>query len=90
VVLDAPRRLAFVPCSQDGTLVEIALDGASGPRVVATIKTEAGARTGALDPRSGIIYLPTARFGPAPADGSRPALIPGSVHLIVVQPDVVG
>jgi DNA-binding beta-propeller fold protein YncE len=90
VILDPSRRLAFVPCSEDGTLVEIALDGASGPRVVATIKTEPGARTGALDPRSGIIYLPTARFGPPPADGSRPALIPGSVHLIVVQPDVVG
>jgi len=86
VLLDAKRRLAFIPCGRDGTLVEIALDGATGPRVVVTIPTEIGARTGALDPRDGAIYLPTARFGPPPAAGLRPAQIPGSAHVLVVRP----
>lgn len=86
VLIDEGRRLAFVPCGRDGTLVQIELDGAQAPRVAATIKTELGARTGAIDPSDGAIYLPTARFGPPPAAGGRPTIIPGSVHLVVVKP----
>ena len=90
VLLDAGRRLAFIPCGRDGTLVQIALDGAQGPKVAATIKTEMGARTGAIDPSDGTIYLPAARFGPPPAAGGRPAMIPGSAHLVLVKPSAGG
>jgi DNA-binding beta-propeller fold protein YncE len=87
VILDAARRLAFIPCGRDGTLSMIALGGAKGPVVKATIKTAVGARTGALDPRTGRLYLPTAAFGPAPAGGGRPAMLPGSFEVLVVSPD---
>lgn len=86
VLIDSGRRLAFIPCGRDGTLVQIDLDGAGGPRVTATIKTEIGARTGAIDTSDGAIYLPTARFMPPPAAGGRPVPVPGSVHLVVVKP----
>lgn len=86
VLLDAGRRLAFIPCGRDGTLVEIALDAAGGPKVIATVKTEIGARTGALDPRTGTLYLPSARFGPPQAPGKRPAMVPGSFHILIVRP----
>jgi len=85
VLLDSARHLAFIPCGRDGTLVQIGLDGAQGPHVLATIKTETGARTGAIDPADGTIYLPTARFGPPPAAGGRPVAIPGTAHLVVVK-----
>ncbi len=86
VILDAARRLAFIPCGRDGTLSVVTLDGASGPAVTATIKTAIGARTGALDPRTGRLYLPTAGFVPAPAGGGRPAMLPGSFHVLEVSP----
>lgn len=86
VILDAARRLAFVPCGRDGTLSVVALDGAAGPAVVNTVKTGRGARTGALDPATGNLYLPTADFGAAPAGGGRPVMIPGSFHVIAVSP----
>jgi hypothetical protein len=52
--------------------------------VTERVPTEIGARTGALDPATGMIYLPTARFGPPPAGGGRPPALPGSFHILVV------
>lgn len=84
VLIDQHRRLAFIPCGRDGTLVMIALDG--GAHVVQHIATEAGARTGALDPETGRIYLPTAALSPAAAPGARPQPKPGSFHILVLAP----
>lgn len=86
VIVDEARRLAFIPCGRDGTLAVIALDGAGGPAVVSTAKTATGARTGALDPADGKLYLPAADFGAPAAPGARPAAIAGSFHIVVVSP----
>ena len=83
VLIDQKRRMAFIPCGRDGTLVLIALDG--GAHVVGRVTTEAGARTGALDPDSGKVYLPTADLAPAAA-GGRPQPKPGTFHILVVAP----
>lgn len=85
VIVDTARRLAFVPCGRDGVLSLIALDAPDGPKVVGTVKTEVGARTGALDPSDGTVYLPAARYGKA-APGAKPAALPGSFHILVVSP----
>lgn len=85
-IIDANRRLAFIPCGKDGVLDVIALDAPGGAKLVATVKTELGARTGALDPRDGNLYLPTARFSPPATAGGRPAAIPGSFHILAVGP----
>ncbi len=87
VILDAVRRLAFIPCGRDGTLSIVALDGGDGPKVIGTIRTAIGARTGALDPATGKLFLPTAAFGTAPAGGGRPAMLPGSFRVIEVSPE---
>jgi metal-dependent amidase/aminoacylase/carboxypeptidase family protein len=50
-----------------------------------TVTTEVGARTAALDPVSGRVFLPSAKFQPA-QQGQRPAMVPGSAHLLVVGP----
>jgi len=84
VLIDQHRRLALIPCGRDGTLVVIALDG--GARVVGHVATEAGARTGALDPETGRIYLPTATLVPATTPGGRPQPKPGSFHILVLAP----
>ena len=86
VILDKDRRLAFIPCGRDGVLEILMLDGPEGVRRVATVETEVGARTGALDPRTGAIYLPTARFGPPSAEGKRAQALPGTFHILIVRP----
>lgn len=84
VIMDTVRRLAFIPCGRDGTISVIALDGPGAPRVSGTIVSEVGARTGALDPATGTLYLPTARFATPATPGGRPAAIPGTFHIVVV------
>ena len=65
----------------------LALDGPQGPTHLATVTTEPGARLGALDPATGAIYLPSARFSPPAAPATRPSVVAGSFHLLRVQPD---
>lgn len=85
-IVDAKRRLAFIPCGKDGVLEVIALDAPGGAKVIATVKTEAGARTGALDPSDGSLYLPAARFSPPATAGARPTALAGTFHVLAVSP----
>ncbi|WP_293881232.1 gluconolactonase [Sphingomonas sp.] len=85
VIMDTVRRTAIIPCGRDGTLSIVALDAVGGAKVVATAKSETGARTGAIDPADGTLYLPTARFSPPATPGARPAAIAGSFHVAVVS-----
>jgi hypothetical protein len=55
------------------------------PGVVATVKTTKGARTIALDPSTGRLYLPSAQYLPA-VGTARPAMAPGSFRILVVAP----
>lgn len=81
---DPVRHRAYVPSGGDGTLAVIDTSGPL-PRKIATVQTEVGARTGTVDPSTGTVYLMGARFGPAPAGGGRPPILPGSVELLVVR-----
>jgi YVTN family beta-propeller protein len=85
VLYDAQRKLAFIPCGRDGVLEVIAVRGPDDVGIVQTVKTQMGARTGALDPRTGKLYLPTARFTPSPT-GGRPLAAPGTFEILVVSP----
>lgn len=85
VIVDSARGLAFVPSGQAGTLSAIAINDPAKFSVVATIPTQVGARTGALDPRTGKIYLPAATMVPG-APGQRPTAQPGSFVVVVVAP----
>jgi len=82
-IFDAARHLFLVPCGGDGSLTLISSEGAA-LAVVGSVPTERGARTGALDPKTGRIYLPTAEFAPAVAPEGRPVAKPGSAHLLVL------
>ena len=87
VIYDPKRRLAFIPCGRDGVLEVIAASDARHIAIVQTVTTQLGARTGAVDPTSGALYLPTAQFQPpATPGGGRPAVIPGTFELLVVTP----
>ncbi len=78
VMVDVKRRLAFVPCSE-GHLTVISLRSAQ-PKIVASVVTAQGATTGALDPRTGRVYLPVGR---APSTNFGGRAIPGFAVLVV-------
>lgn len=69
-----------------GNITVINADSDGQFRVVKSIVTQRGARTIALDPDSHLLYLPTADFGKAVDDSSRPPVLNGSFHVIVVNP----
>ena len=81
---DPATGLAF-SSNGEGTLT-VAKESSPGKFEVAeTVKTERGARTMTIDPKTHNIYLPTAQFPPA-AEGSRqrPAPIKDSFVILVV------
>jgi len=79
--------LAFASCG-DGTLTIIREVSADKFEVAQVVKTELGARTMAVDARSGTVYLPTADLTfPAPsASGQppRPQPVAGTFRILVV------
>ena len=85
VIYDAARKLAFIPCGRDGVLEVIAVRGPKDVAIVQTVKTQPGARTGAVDPKTGAVYLPTAAYTLAAA--GRPTPTPGTFAILVVTPN---
>ncbi len=83
---DPKRKLVLIPCGQSGELVAIDAHAPGKLAVVGTYPTEKSARTGAIDPATGVIYLPAARFGPPAPGARRGTMEPGSFHLLVVSP----
>jgi len=87
---DDASQLAFASCG-DGTTTIAREETPQKLTVVQTLKTERGARTMALDPKTHRIYLPTAQFQPAPspspgASPARPTIIPNTLKLLVYGP----
>ena len=79
---------ALASCA-DGTLWVIRETATDKFTTVQTLKTAAGAKTMAVDGRTGRIYLPTADMQPAPAittgRPARPTPIPGTFKVLVVD-----
>ncbi len=85
VLYDPDRHLAYIPSALSGTLAVIALSGPHDNTIVDTVVTQMGARTGAVDPKTGRIYLPTAEYNlPAPAS-QRPTTKPGTFEVLVLD-----
>lgn len=85
VLLDEGRALAYVPSAMTGDMVVIALSGAKNNTIIDTVPTQLGARTGAVDTKTGRVYLPTAQYNlPVPA-GQRPTTKPGTFEVLVLD-----
>lgn len=84
-LFDATRRLFLIPCGKSGELdvFRVSVSGKVTP--IPAVKTETGARTAALDPVSGRIFLPAAHVRVAPS-GTGSVMEPGSFHLLVMTP----
>jgi DNA-binding beta-propeller fold protein YncE len=84
VLYDAGRHLAYVPTALDGKLWVIGLTGKESNAIVDSVPTQQGARTGAVDLKTGRIYLPTAEYGPM-EPGKRPQPKPGTFQVLVLD-----
>jgi YVTN family beta-propeller protein len=84
---DDVTQLVFASCGEGVTT--IAREETPGKlSVVQVLKTERGARTMALDPKTHCIYLPTAQFEPAPspspgASPVRPKIVSNTLKLLL-------
>jgi YVTN family beta-propeller protein len=85
---DAELGLAY-SSNGEGTLTVVREDAPGHYSVVENVKTQAGARTMTVDPRTHRLYLATAQFGPPPPATAeqprpRPSLVPGTFVILVV------
>jgi YVTN family beta-propeller protein len=81
---DAARHLAYVPSGGKGTLSVIAVRGPQDVAVIQTVQTRLGARTGAVDSKTGKVYLPSAEYDASAQPGGRPKMKPGSFAVLAV------
>ncbi len=87
---DPGTQLAF-SSNGDGTLTIVHEDSLEKFAPVASVTTQRGARTMALDLKTHRVFLVTAEFGPAPAHTPeqphpRPQMVPGTFTLLVFGP----
>jgi len=94
---EGPDAAAFDPNTHnafssngEGTLTIVHQDSPDSYSGLQTVTTQKSARTMALDPKTGKIYLVAAEFGPRPAatpenPRPRPPIVPGSFVVIVVS-----
>jgi hypothetical protein len=86
VIIDKKRELAFIPCGGNGTLVALDIHDPDHVRVAQVIPTQIGAKTGALDPRDGKLYLPTATLAAPEPGAKRGKPLAGTFIILVVAP----
>src|SRR6478672_7103573 len=84
---DDATQLVFASCGEGVTNI-VKEETPEKLRAVQTLKTERGARTMALDPETHRIYLPSAKFEPAPSPSpgalpARPRIVPNTLKLLV-------
>jgi DNA-binding beta-propeller fold protein YncE len=77
---DPARKLVYVPTGGDGKLTLISPGQA---KVVGVVATHTGARSQALDPKTGALYLPAADYTPGQG-GGRPTPVPGTFRILEV------
>ena len=90
VAFDAKRNLAISSNGQ-GTITVVREDSAQKFVVAETDTTQRGARTIALDERTGTLFLTTADYGPAPPPTpdrprTRPTIVSGTFRVLLLKP----
>ncbi len=85
VIWDSVRKQFLVPCGKSGSLSVVRLVHRNAI-AAADSETEASARTAAMDPASGQVFLPAARFAAPVPPAKRGTMEPGSFHIVVLSP----
>jgi DNA-binding beta-propeller fold protein YncE len=83
---DAAKGLIYVSSGGEGGSLSVFHEDAPDKySLVEKVMTEAGARTLAVDHKTGRVYLPVGQYAPAPAgQRGRGPFVPGSFHVLVI------
>ena len=83
---DENKKIIFAPDGRTGTIAAYRETSPDKFENLGTITTKMGARTIAIDKKTGDLFLPTAEFEPAnpPNTHERPKMIPGSFQVLKV------
>jgi len=88
-VFDTEKRLVFTS-NGEGSITVIQQESADKYKVLETVKTELGARTMTLDPKTHKLFLITADRTTPPAVPGQPnpgqVVVPGTFRVLVVGP----
>jgi DNA-binding beta-propeller fold protein YncE len=85
VAFDPGNKRAY-SSNGEGTITVVQEVSSDSYKVLETIPTQTGARTITIDKTTHHLYLPTAEFEPAPAEGkSRPAMKPNSFVILDIE-----
>jgi DNA-binding beta-propeller fold protein YncE len=85
VIVDERRHRAFVPSGADAILSIFDIEDTRHISLLQTLPTEKGTRLGAVDIRTGRLYLPAATLGPPIPPHPWPSAVPGTFHVLVVD-----
>jgi YVTN family beta-propeller protein len=81
-IYDSKKRLIF-NSNGEGTMSVVRQESADKYSALETVQTQPGAKTEAMDPKTGLLFLPTADYEAA-AGSSKRSMIPGSFKILVV------
>jgi YVTN family beta-propeller protein len=84
VIYDRTRGLAFVPGGGDGSLSIFSVKDPAHIAALGNVVTQKGSRIGAVDEKTGRIYLPAAEMVPSGTPGQRPSQKPGTFVITVL------
>jgi hypothetical protein len=85
------KRALVITANGEGTVTVVREDSPEKFRIAETDSTQRGARTIALDERTGAVFVVTATLGATPAPTAdrprpRPAIVPGTFQVLVLRP----
>lgn len=86
VVFDPKRKRVFSSNGRDGTISVYQQVSPDRYRAMAPIATAVSARTMAVDPASGRLFVAAADTDPPAASGGRPRVRPGTLKLLMFDP----
>ena len=86
VAFDPVRRRVFSSNGRDGTITAYQQTSPDAYAPLPVIATVVSARTMAVDPASGRLFVVGADTDPNPTPGGRPRVRPGSAKLLVLEP----
>lgn len=82
-----PTSRSIISSNGEGSITVVQEVSANEFKVTQTVKTEPGARTITIDPKTHHVFLSTAEYGPAPAATAdnprpRPSIVPGTFMIL--------
>jgi len=81
-----PETGMIAAATREGTIHVFHEDSADKISAVETVKTEFGAKTMALDPKTRNLYVDTSDFGPPAQPNGQPVAKPGTFRVLIYGP----